>query len=186
MSRFNIKDLPLTGMKRIEHRRVGDHRGFFSRLFCAEELSSAGWLKPIAQINHTYTAKRGTVRGLHFQQSPYAEMKMVICLRGKVWDVVVDLRSNSSTSLQWHAEMLADDNQQAVLIPEGCAHGFQALSDDVELLYFHSAPYSPEGERGIHPMDPLFAITWPLEISEISVRDKSHRLLSSTFTGIDI
>ncbi len=186
MNRFVVKDLPLSGMKRIEHRRVGDHRGFLSRLFCAGELAAAGWQKPIAQINHTYTAQRGTIRGLHFQYLPYAEMKMVTCLRGKVWDVAVDLRADSATFLDWHAEILSADNLQAVLLPEGFAHGFQAMSNDAELLYFHSAPYNQTAEAGLNPEDPLLAIDWPLAVAEVSARDTSHPLLTAAFTGITI
>ena len=126
MKRLAIADLPLAGLKRIERQRLGDARGFLSRLFCAEELAAAGWSKPIAQINQTFTAKRGTVRGLHFQYPPHAEMKLVSCLRGEVWDVAVDVRAGSKTFLRWHAERLSADNGCALLIPEGFAHGFQA------------------------------------------------------------
>ena len=107
---------------------MGDARGFLSRLFCAEELRAAGWTGPIAQINHTHTARKGTVRGMHFQYPPHAEMKLVSCLRGEVWDVAVDIRAGSQTFLRWHAEILSADNGRALLIPQGFAHGFQALT----------------------------------------------------------
>ena len=135
MNRLICTDLPMSGLALIERQRLGDSRGFLSRLFCAEELNKTGWKKPIAQINHTLTSQCGTVRGMHFQHPPYAEMKLVTCIRGQVWDVVVDLREDSPTFLHWHAEILSRENNRALLIPEGFAHGFQTLVDDVELLY---------------------------------------------------
>jgi dTDP-4-dehydrorhamnose 3,5-epimerase len=183
MSRFTIADLPLEGLKLIDRRLLGDGRGFLSRLFCAEELASAGWEKPIAQINHTYTAKRGTVRGMHFQLPPHAEMKLVSCLRGRVWDVAVDLRAGSDTILHWHAEELSADNQRALLIPEGFAHGFQSLTDDVELLYCHSAAYRDEAQGGLNPRDTRLAIQWPLEITKLSDMDAHHPMIDQRFVG---
>lgn len=184
MSRFAVTDLPLTGLKLVERQRLGDSRGFLSRLFCAEELAAAGWHKPIAQINHTYTAKRGAVRGMHFQHPPHAEMKLVSCIRGEVWDVAVDLRVGSKTFLQWHAESLSVDNGRALLIPEGFAHGFQALTDDVELLYCHSTAYTSTAEAGLNAKDPMLAISWSLQITELSLRDSQHPMLNEQFTGV--
>ncbi len=184
MSRFIVTALPLAGLKRIERQRLGDSRGFLSRLFCVEELAAAGWFKPIAQINHTYTARRGTVRGLHYQRPPHAEMKLVTCIRGEVWDIAVDLQTGSPTFLHWHAEVLSAENYRAMLIPEGFAHGFQALTDDVELLYLHSAVHSPDAEAALNAQDPRLAITWPLEIAELSLRDSKHPLIASTFEGV--
>jgi dTDP-4-dehydrorhamnose 3,5-epimerase len=179
MSRFEVMDTPLAGLKRVQRHRLGDSRGFLSRLFCAEELALAGWHLPIAQLNHTYTARRGTVRGLHFQRAPHAEAKLVSCLRGEVWDLAVDLRPDSATFGRWHAVTLSADNGCALLIPEGFAHGFQALSDDVELLYCHSAAFAPQAEAGLHPQCPQLAIAWPLVITELSARDAGHAGLAS-------
>ncbi|MBS0372164.1 MAG: dTDP-4-dehydrorhamnose 3,5-epimerase [Proteobacteria bacterium] len=184
MNRLTITPLPLDGLKLVEAQRIGDARGFLTRLFCAEELLSAGWSKPIAQINHTYTARRGTVRGLHFQHPPHAEMKLVRCIRGEVWDVAVDLRRSSASFLHWHAEKLSADNGRALLLPEGFAHGFQTLSDDVEMLYCHSAAYAPAAEDGLHAEDPRLAIPWPLPITELSARDQDHPPLTEGFAGI--
>lgn len=186
MSRFTITNLPLSGLKRIDRQRLGDSRGFLSRLFCADELTAAGWLKPIAQINHTYTAKQGTVRGMHFQRSPHSEMKLISCIRGEVWDVAVDLRENSPTFLHWHAERLSAENGCALLIPEGFAHGFQALTDDAELLYCHSEPYAAQAEAGLNPTDPRLGINWPQDIIELSLRDAGHALITSDFEGVRI
>jgi dTDP-4-dehydrorhamnose 3,5-epimerase len=185
MSRFTVADLPLSGLKRLTRVPMGDKRGALTRLFCTEELPAVGWRKPISQINHTYTARRGTVRGLHYQLPPHAEMKLVSCLKGKIWDVAVDLREGSPTFLQWHAEHLSEENHHALLIPEGFGHGFQALSDDVELLYLHSAAYSAIAERGIHPTDSAIGINWPLPISELSNRDATHPHVDMHFKGLD-
>ena len=183
MSRFAITDLPLQGLKSIERRNLGDSRGFLSRLFCAQDLACAGWQKPVAQVNHSYAAKIGTVRGMHFQFPPHTEMKLVSCLRGRVWDVAVDLRGGSDTFLQWHAEELSAGNHRALLIPEGFAHGFQAMTDDVELLYCHSAAYHEGAEGALNPRDLKLAIEWPLEISVISDADAYRPMIDQRFAG---
>lgn len=184
MSRFAVIDLPLPGLKRIERQRMSDARGYLARLFCADELHAAGWTHPVAQINHTCTAKKGTVRGLHFQYPPHAELKLVSCIRGEVFDVAIDIRTGSQTFLGWHAERLSADNDRALLIPEGFAHGFQALTDDAELLYCHSAAYSATAEAGLNPTDARLAISWPLQITDLSARDSQHPLLDERFAGV--
>lgn len=186
MTRFTTTDLPLAGLKLIERQRLGDDRGFLSRLFCSVELAGAGWQKNIAQINHTYTAQKGTVRGLHYQRPPHAEMKLVSCTRGKVWDVAVDLRFNSPTFMKWHAQILSEKNGHALLIPEGFAHGFQTLINDCELLYMHTEAYSPQAEAALRFNEERLAITWPLPVSAISARDQAHPLLNSKFNGIKL
>lgn len=184
MKRFSVFDTPLSGLQLVERRMMGDDRGFLSRLFCSEELVAVGWHKPIEQINHTYTKHRGTVRGMHYQLPPHAEIKLVSCIKGEIWDVAVDLRKGSPTFLHWHAEKLTAANQRALLIPEGFAHGFQTLTDDVELLYCHSAPYVQSAEMGLNPTDPRLNISWPLKISHLSERDKLHPMLDNAYTGV--
>lgn len=186
MNRFITTDLRPRGLKLIERQRLGDARGFLSRLFCSDELAVTGWQKPIAQINHTFTCQCGTIRGLHYQIPPHAEMKLVSCIRGKVWDVAVDLRSSSPTFLQWHAQTLSAENGHALLIPEGFAHGFQTLMDDCELLYMHTEAYSPQTEAALRFDDQRLAIKWPLPVAEISARDQAHPLLTSKFNGINL
>lgn len=186
MSRFSVENTRLEGLKVIRRNPVGDERGFLSRLFCSADLSSAGWRKPVAQVNLTRTARRGTVRGLHFQHPPHAEMKLVSCVRGAVWDLAVDLRQGSPTFLQWHAEELSEENDRAFLIPEGFAHGFQTLTDDVEMLYLHSSPHFPEAEGGLSPLDPALGIAWPEPIAVMSDRDRSHPLLDGKFGGLEV
>jgi len=184
MSRFRIVDTTLPDLKVVIRERRDDERGFLSRLFCAGDLAAAGWRGGIAQINHTLTRQPGTVRGLHFQRPPDAEAKLVSCLRGRVWDVAVDLRAGSPTLLRWHAEELSPDNGRALLIPEGFAHGFQVLAPDSELLYLHSAPYSPASEGALNAVDPRLAIAWPLAVGDRSARDQAHPLLTDDFQGI--
>ncbi|WP_242018583.1 MULTISPECIES: dTDP-4-dehydrorhamnose 3,5-epimerase [unclassified Synechocystis] len=186
MGRFLTEDLGIAGLRTVIRQPIGDRRGFLARLFCAEELKEVGWHKPIAQINHTHTAQGGTVRGMHYQNPPSAEMKLVTCIRGQVWDVAVDLRVDSPTFLTWQGVVLSADNNRALLIPEGCAHGFQALSDDVELIYCHSVAYNPMAEGGLNPQDPRLGIEWPQAITELSQRDQNHPLLDSTFLGLSL
>lgn len=184
MSRLAVVDTPLTGLKVICRMSIADSRGSFSRVFCQEELRAAGWWKPIAQINHSSTAGLGIIRGLHFQRPPNAEMKLVSCIRGTVWDVAVDVRAGSPTFLQWHAELLSAENGRALLIPEGFAHGFQALTDHVELVYCHSAPYAPQAETGLWPFDSMVSVSWPLAAREISDRDASFPRIGQEFQGV--
>jgi len=186
MSNFVVTSLPPAGLKLIERQRPSDARGFLSRIFCAEELAFTGLHKPIVQINHTYTRKRGTLRGMHYQTAPNAEMKLVSCIRGEVWDVAIDLRTNSPTFLQSYAQKLSADNCCALLIPEGFAHGFQSQCDDCELIYLHTSSYSPQAELGLRFNDPLLAIPWPIPVIEISSRDQSHPLLTEYFSGINV
>ena len=186
MARFEIQPTPLAGLQCVQRQRLGDARGHLARLFCADELAAAGWQRPVAQINHTFTAARGTVRGLHYQRPPQAEMKLVSCLAGEVWDLAVDLRAASPTFLHWHAEVLSAENGRALLIPEGFAHGFQALSSDVQMLYLHSEAYAPAAEAALQVLDPRLAIAWPLPVHGLSPRDASHPQMPPDFRGVDL
>lgn len=174
----------IEGLSVLEASPFEDDRGSFARLFCARELEEIFAPRNIAQINTSRTRARGAVRGLHYQRAPHAEMKLVTCLKGKVWDVAVDLRSGSRTYLQWHGEELSSLNRRTMVIPEGCAHGFQVLDPDSELLYLHSAFYEPSAEGGIRPTEPMLNIPWPLPIADLSHRDQNHPLLSPGFAGL--
>lgn len=185
MSRLTVTPTPLAGLMSVARHPRGDARGFLARLYCAEELAPAGWPGPIAQINHTLTARRGTVRGLHFQRAPHAEAKLVSCLAGAVHDVAVDLRPGSPGYGRWHAVTLSAANGLALLIPPGFAHGFQALEDGTQLLYCHSAAHAPEAEGGIHPLDATLAIDWPLAVTALSDRDAAlPPFAAATLTGV--
>ncbi|MDQ3000913.1 MAG: dTDP-4-dehydrorhamnose 3,5-epimerase family protein [Fibrobacterota bacterium] len=174
----------MDGLKVILRSPIEDARGSFARLFCARELGEIGLQKPIAQINYSITLKKGAVRGMHYQLPPHAETKIVMCLRGRAFDVAVDLRQDSKTFLRWHGIELSPGNRNAFCIPEGFAHGFQTLEDDTELLYLHTEYYSQPVEGALNAADPRLGIAWPLSITEISERDRSHAFLSSAFTGI--
>jgi len=183
--RFDILDTPLLELKLIQRKPIGDSRGYLERLFCADDLQALISGKGIVQINHTLTARHGTVRGMHFQHPPHAETKFVSCLRGEVFDVAVDLRQGSPTFLRWHAEILSAGNHKTLMIPEGFAHGFQALTEDCEMLYFHTAAYQPGAECGLNAKDPSLNIRWPEAITELSPRDAAHPLLDGDFRGIE-
>jgi dTDP-4-dehydrorhamnose 3,5-epimerase len=184
MPRFDFIPTTLPDLKLVQRSANCDPRGFLSRFYCAEEFAEAGIYRSIVQINHTLTCKKGAVRGLHFQRPPHAETKLVSCLKGEVWDVAVDLRSASSTFLQWYGEILSASNRKSMLIPEGFAHGFQTLTEDCELIYLHSAAYHPEAEGALNVTDPKLGIAWPLPITEISERDRNHKLIGLDFKGI--
>lgn len=184
MSRFQFHSSALNGLRVAERKAIGDERGFLSRIFCADDLREAGWSWPVSQINHSLTKVLGTVRGMHFQSPPAAEAKLVSCIRGAVWDVAVDLRGESPTFLQWHAEELSAANRRALLIPPGFAHGFQALEPDSELVYVHSASYSPSHEGALNPRDPRLAIRWPLDIAAISEKDANSPMIGPDFKGV--
>lgn len=184
--RFEILETPLSGLRVLQRKPIGDSRGYLERLFCNEELQMLAPAKYIAQINHTLTALRGTVRGMHFQRPPHAEIKFVSCLRGEVFDVAVDLRHNSPTFLRWHAELLSTDNHKTLVIPEGFAHGFQTLTDNCEMLYFHTHTYQPGAEGGLNAQDPRLAIQWPLPVGGVSPRDAGHPFLDENFSGMTL
>ncbi|WP_291005267.1 dTDP-4-dehydrorhamnose 3,5-epimerase [Hoeflea sp.] len=181
-SPFNLTplmpELPAGPMLVRRMPRVDD-RGAFARIFCAEALAEIGWPGPVAQINHSRTVRRGTVRGLHFQLPPHAEAKLVVCIRGAVLDVAVDIRPDSPARYAHAATELSAETATAMYVPEGFAHGFQALSDDVELIYVHSAPYMAEAEAGLRHDDPRLGIAWPLPVTGMSARDASFPLIES-------
>ena len=186
MSRFVLHPTPIRGLQVIERQPIGDSRGFLERLFCQETFSSLLRGRTIRQINRTLTQKKGTVRGLHFQTPPHAETKIVTCLKGQVWDVAVDLRQGSSTFLHYHAVLLSEVNHQCYLIPEGFAHGFQTLTPDCEMLYFHTADYNAEVEGALNACDLRLAINWPEPIIERSERDTNRPMLTDDFIGMDL
>ena len=183
-ARFDIATTTLTGLNVLTRKHIGDSRGWFERIFCIEELQEVLGQRSVVQINRTLTQQKGSVRGMHYQHAPSAEMKFVSCLRGEVFDVAVDLRPGSATFLQWHAELLSADNSKTLVIPEGFAHGFQTLTEDCEMIYLHTAAYDPAAEDGLNPQDPVLAITWPLPMTELSARDASHPLIVANFTGV--
>lgn len=183
---MKFSPLPLQDAYIIEPNPYEDHRGRFSRLFCQEELKQIEHHKPIVQINHSLTKQIGTVRGMHYQKPPKAEIKMVQCLKGEVFDVLVDLRKNSLTFLKWHGEILSANNMKMMYIPEGFAHGFQSLDQNSEIIYFVTEFYNPLYEAGIRYNDPEINIEWLLEPVNVSEKDQNYPLLNSMFEGVII
>jgi dTDP-4-dehydrorhamnose 3,5-epimerase len=148
-----------------------DERGFFARTWCQDEMAAQGLTARIVQANMSFNRKRGTLRGMHYQAAPYAEVKLVRCVRGSIVDVIADLRPDSPTYLQWLAVELTATNRRALYIPEGFAHGFQTLEDDSEVFYQVSQAYMPQAERGVRYDDPALGIEWPLPVSVVSPKD---------------
>jgi len=158
----------------IEPEPHSDDRGFFARSWCQREFEDHGLNPKVVQCNVSYNARRGTLRGIHYQESPSAEAKLVRCTRGAIYDVVVDLRSQSASFAQWIAAELTADNYRALYVPEGCGHGFLTLQDETEVFYQMSEFYSPELSRGVRWNDPSFQIFWPRTVEVISDRDRTY------------
>lgn len=170
---MKFTSLPLSGAFRVEPEPFGDNRGCFARLFCAEEFAAHGLATIWTQCNMSFTAQAGTIRGLHFQRPPCAETKLVRCVRGAVFDVIVDLRVGSPTYGKWHAERLDDLTRAMICVPAGFAHGFQTLTKNVEMLYFHSVSYSARNEGGLRWDDIALSIPWPCAVTHMSPRDQA-------------
>lgn len=186
MGRMNFKETELAGLFEVTTETVGDSRGSFIRTFCEEEFAPVRAGLRWTQINLSRTSGVGTVRGLHFQRPPHAEAKLIRCIRGSVFDVAVDVRVDSPTYLRWHAIELAEDNDRMIFIPEGFAHGFQALSSEAHLLYMHSASWAPGFEGQLRFDDPTLAIAWPLPITQVSDRDLAAPHADANFVGITV
>lgn len=183
-ARFNFKKSDFEGVILIERKPINDERGTFSRMFCIDEFKEIGFNHPIKQINRTVTLKKGALRGMHLQLPPNQEFKLVSCLQGKVCDVIVDVRRDSPTFLQYRHLILTSESLNAVLIPPGFAHGFQTLEENCEMLYLHSANHNPDSEMTLNVLDPIIDIKWPLEISGMSSKDKNCPMLNNMFRGI--
>lgn len=174
----------LEGSFIIETNPYEDERGWFARFYCKDEFEKIGHHKNWLQLNHSTTFQKGVIRGMHFQKRPYREIKMVKCIVGSVYDVVIDLREGSATFLKWFGVELSAENKKMIYIPEGFAHGFQCLEDNCQLIYHHSEFYTPGFEAGIRYDDPAIDIKWPMPAAKLSPRDLSHPLISNDFVGI--
>jgi dTDP-4-dehydrorhamnose 3,5-epimerase len=174
----------LKGSFVIDINLLEDERGWFARTFCKEEFKKIGHEGEWVQLNHSFTKQKGTIRGMHYQMPPFAEIKLVRCIAGAVFDVIVDIRKDSPTFLQWVGVELSAKNRKMIYIPEGFAHGFQAMENDTELIYHHSAFYKPNVEGGLKYDDPKLNIHWPLVALNISERDRNYTLLTNNFIGI--
>lgn len=176
---------PLQGAYLISLEKRGDNRGFFARFFCEAEFRAQGLVPQFTQVNTSLSAKAGTLRGMHYQLPPSAEVKVVRCMRGALFDVIVDLRAGSPTFGKWFGAELNDDNRLMMYVPKGFAHGFVTLRDDVEALYFVSDPYAQQAERGLRWDDPAIGIAWPVTPTEISAKDLAWPDLDPVFHGTD-
>jgi dTDP-4-dehydrorhamnose 3,5-epimerase len=176
---------PLRGAYTIELEKRGDDRGFFARFFCQREFEAAGIPMPIVQINNSLSAKAGTLRGMHYQLPPAAEIKVVRCIRGALYDVIIDLRPDSPTFGQWFGAELTAENRLMMYAPQGFAHGFITLADDTEAFYLTNAFYAPEEERGIRFNDPRFGVVWPKAPVDVSQKDRDWPDFDPTFHGTE-
>jgi dTDP-4-dehydrorhamnose 3,5-epimerase len=175
---------PLAGSFVIDLSPFKDSRGWFARTYCKNEFQQIGHTKEWVQLNHSATFAKGTVRGMHYQLPPCQEIKMVRCIAGAIYDVIIDLRKNSASFLQWFAVELSAQNKKMLYVPEGFAHGFQTLTDNCEIIYHHTQFFTPSAEAGIRYNDVKINIQWPGAVTEISERDAKHPLLENNFKGI--
>lgn len=172
---MKFKPSKINGVFLIELERREDERGWFARTWCTSEFAAHGIMPEFSQCSASFNHKRGTLRGMHYQAAPFAEEKLVRCTRGAAYDVVLDLRPDSSTYLEWTAAEITEENGLGLYIPKGCAHGFQTLLDATEIFYTISTPYRAGGERGVRWNDPLFSITWPqADAPVINPRDMNY------------
>jgi len=179
-----FRETALKGAYLIEAEPLGDIRGLFARTYCKNEFSRIGHQKEFVQFNHSHTFRKGTIRGMHYQLPPYTEIKLVRCIRGSVYDVIIDIRKGSPTFLKYLPVELSEHNLLSLYIPEGFAHGFQTLEDNTQLIYHHTAYYVSGSEAGIRYNDPLISISWPLTVTVITEKDLNYNLLNSNFKGI--
>lgn len=183
---MKFSETGFAGLTLIETPSVADHRGSFTRWFCTRQLAPVLGARTLAQINHSKSLEAGTVRGLHFQKPPHAEMKIIRCVRGRVVDVALDIRAGSPTFLQYFIKELTPDNNLMVAVPEGFAHGYQALEPDSEILYFNTAFYEPSVEGAVNPKDPAANVAWPLPPANLSPRDESTPFLTDDFKALPL
>ena len=172
-------ELPLPGAYAVDLQELPDERGFFARSYCPEEFVARGLGPPLEQCSISYNARKGTLRGLHYQVAPHEEYKLVRCTAGAIFDVIVDIRQSSPTYRRWYGTELTMANRRALFIPPGFAHGFVSLTDGAEVYYMISPAYAPEFSRGLRWSDPAFAIEWPLVPAVISARDAAYPLMDA-------
>jgi len=182
---MRIEPAPLDGAATIELDLRGDERGFFARMYCEREFAAAGLETRFVQANNSSNAQRGTLRGLHYQLPPDTEVKLVRCIRGALWDVIVDVRPGSPSFGRWFGAELTAQNRRMMYVPRGFAHGFITLTDDSELIYFVSDFYEPKQERGLRWNDPKIAIDWPIAPSVISDKDANWPDFESDWHGVE-
>lgn len=182
---MKYKELPVKGAFLIDLEKRGDDRGFFARFFCETEFSQRGIENRFVQINNSLSVRRGTLRGMHYQLPPHAEVKVVRCIKGSLYDVILDLRPDSPTYGKWFGAELSAENRTMMYVPQGFAHGFITLEDNTEALYLVSAFYGPEAERGVRYNDARFNIEWPLAPVEVSAKDQGWPDFDPSWHGVE-
>ena len=175
---------PLNGAYVVELEPFRDERGFFARTFCKRDFSVIGHHQEFVQFNHSMTRYKGTIRGMHYQVPPSAEIKLIRCIVGEVYDVIIDIRKDSPTFLNHYGIVLSNENLKMIYVPEGFAHGFQTLSDNTQMIYHHTAYYNPEYERGLRYNDPVFGIKWPMPPTNLTEKDQKYPMINNNFKGI--
>ena len=183
---MNFVATELSGAFLVELSPFQDQRGEFARTFCKREFEQIGHTAEFVQLNHSWNTRAGTLRGLHFQYPPFAEVKLIRCIRGKVFDVIVDIRKDSPTFLKHIGVELSSKNRRMIYVPNGFAHGFITMEDNSELIYHHTNYYTPGHEGGIRYDDPGLGIPWPLEVEVISQKDLNLSFLNDSFLGLEI
>ena len=186
MGKLSIEQTPFEDVYVIDTDAFKDDRGIFARWFCNEELKSILKDQQIVNVNFSRTVIKGSIRGMHFQYPPYTETKLVRCIRGKILDVIVDIRKDSPTFLQNYSVELSEENMKMLYVPKGFAHGFQSLADNSEIMYLVTEYYSPDFESGLNPLDRQLNISWPLGVTNISKKDKERQMVTDSFSGINV
>ncbi len=180
-----FRETPIVGARLIDLEKRGDSRGFFARVFCRQEMAGQGLVADILQINTSLSVQKGTLRGMHYQLAPAAEVKIVRCIRGALYDVIVDLRPDSPSFGAWFGAELSAENRTMLYVPKGCAHGFLTLEENTEAFYLVDSAYAPDLERGLRYDDPRFAITWPAEPVEVSDKDRAWPDFDPQWHGVE-
>ena len=180
---MTFSETPLAGAYVVELEKLQDERGFFARMFCAREFEAHGLEPRVAQGNMSFSRRKGTLRGMHYQVAPAEETKLVRCIGGAIYDVIIDVREDSETYLQHFGLELSADNRKALFVPRGFAHGCLSLEDDTEILYLVSEFYTPGHERGLRWDDPALGIEWPVQVTEVSDKDGSWPLVRDQAVG---
>lgn len=184
MDRFFVIPTPIDGVYVVEPKKIVDNRGYYERFFCSDEFKEIGFDTEVKQINHSLTKEKGVIRGFHYQNPPYCEMKLVRCIRGSIFDVALDVRKDSPTFLKHFSVELTENNSKYLLIPEGVAHAFQSLEDNSEILYIVNKKYAPSSDIAINPLDVSLNINWPCDVNKLSKEITIPNLDIFTFKGV--
>jgi dTDP-4-dehydrorhamnose 3,5-epimerase len=186
MERFTYEKTAIEGVYIITPKKIIDSRGYYERYFCVEEFKEVGFTEPVKQINHSMSIQKGIVRGFHYQLPPHCEMKLVRCIKGKIFDVALDVRKDSPTFLQHVSVELSEENSKYLLLPEGVAHGFQTMTENSEIIYIVNKMYAPSVDKVVNPLDPMINVSWPVEVDMERSKEVKQTFLTKDFTGVEL